>query len=300
MNALVQHRPEMAAGVLAFVVHVLFLILLVFGVSWQIHNPAPVMVDLWSELPVEPSPLPKPQAAPVEPAPKPKLEPVPRPIPPKPVEQPKVKAPDIALEKKKKADEEKIRKTAEEAKKRKQQELSLRQEEARQLELETMREQARLESEQKHQEAEKSLAEKKRLENMKREEDEMQKRMMDEALASDTNQLKALEGKAAADRRSAELGRIVADFREKIRAKIRGNTRIPDNLKGNPQSRFEVNVLPTGEIVSVKLIKSSGNTAYDQAVERAIYKSSPLPTPTDKDAVAQFRKLDLKFQPKEN
>jgi hypothetical protein len=40
--------------------------------------------------------------------------------------------------------------------------------------------------------------------------------------------------------------------------------------------------------------------AYDQAVERAIYKSSPLPTPTDRDAITQFRKLDLKFQPKEN
>jgi colicin import membrane protein len=290
MNAMVQHRPEMAAGVLAFSVHVFFMILLVFGVSWQIQNPAPVMVDLWSALPVEPAPLPKPEPVPVEPAPKPKLEPVPRAIPPKPVEEPRVKAPDIALEKKKKVDDEKKRKEEQLRKK----------EEARQLELETMREQARLESDQKRQETEKKLADKKRLEQLKREEDEMQKRMMDDALASETSQLKALEAKAAADRRSAELGRIVADFREKIRAKIRGNTRIPDNLTGNPQSRFEVNVLPTGEIVSVKLIKSSGNTAYDQAVERAIYKSSPLPTPTDKDAVAQFRKLDLKFQPKEN
>ncbi|HYP67044.1 MAG TPA: energy transducer TonB, partial [Thiobacillaceae bacterium] len=78
-----------------------------------------------------------------------------------------------------------------------------------------------------------------------------------------------------------------------------GNTRIPENLSGNPQARFEVSVLPTGDIAGVKLTKSSGNTAYDQAVERAIYKSSPLPTPTDKDAIAQFRKLDLKFQPKE-
>jgi colicin import membrane protein len=298
MNALVQRRPEMAAGVLAFSVHVFFMILLVFGVSWQIQNPAPVMVDLWSALPVEPAPLPKPEPVPVKPVPKPKLEPVPRPLPSRPVEEPKEKAPDIALEKKKKAEEEKKRK--QEELRSKEEEQRRKKEEARQLELETMREQARIESDQKRQEAERKLAEKKRLEDLKREEDEMQKHMLDEALASETSQIKALEAKAIADRRSAELGRIVADFREKIRAKIRGNTRIPDNLKGNPQSRFEVNVLPTGEIVSVKLTKSSGNTAYDQAVERAIYKSSPLPTPSDKDAVAQFRKLDLKFQPKEN
>jgi len=129
---------------------------------------------------------------------------------------------------------------------------------------------------------------------------DMQKRMLDQDMAAEASQLKGIEAKALADRRAAELGRIVADFRDKIRAKIRGYTRIPENLSGNPQARFEVSVLPTGEIVGVKLIKSSGNTAYDQAVERAIYKSSPLPTPTDKDAIAQFRKLDLKFQPKEN
>lgn len=289
MNAIVQHRPEMAAGVLAFAVHAFFLALLVFGVSWQIQNPAPVMVDLWSALPTEPAPPPRPEPPPIEPLAKP--EPAPRTSPGKPVEQPQVKAPDIALEKKKKAEEEK---------KRKEEALRQKQEEARQLELDTMREQARLELEQKKREAEKKLAEKKRQEQIRREEDELQKRMMDDAMASELSQLKTLEAKAAADRRAAEVGRIVADFRDKIRAKIHGNTRIPENLTGNPQARFEVNVLPTGEIVGVKLLKSSGNAAYDQAVERAIFKSSPLPTPTDKDALAQFRKLDLKFQPKEN
>jgi colicin import membrane protein len=271
MNTIAQHRPEIAAGVLAFAVHVFFLALLVFGVSWQIQNPAPVMVDLWSALPAEPAPVPKP-------------EPVPLPLmPPKTVEKPQVKAPDIALEKKKK-EAEVVRKK----------------EEARELELETEREEARLEAEQRRLEIDKKVAEKKRLQQLKTEEDEMQRRMLDEDVASDTRQIKAMETKATADRRSAELGRIVSDFREKIRAKIRGNTRIPDNLTGNPQASFEVNVLPTGEIVGAKLIKSSGNAAYDQAVERAIFESSPLPTPTDKDAIALFRKLDLKFQPKEN
>jgi colicin import membrane protein len=276
MNAMVQRGPQMAAGVLAFAVHMFFLALLVFGVSWQIRNPAPVMVDLWSALPPEPAPPP----VPVPPAPL-----------PKPVEEPMVKPPDIALEKKKKAEEEK---------KRKEETIRRRKEEARQLELETMREQARLEADQKHREADKKVTEQKRREQLKREDEELQKRMLDQDMAAEASQLKGIEAKALADRHAAELGRIVADFRDKIRAKIRGNTRIPENLGGNPQTRFEVSVLPTGEIVGAKLIKSSGNTAYDQAVERAIYKSSPLPTPTDKDAIAQFRKLDLKFQPKEN
>lgn len=279
MNAVVQRGPQMAAGVLALTVHIFFLILLVFGVSWQIKNPAPtpVMVDLWSALPPEPVPPPA-------------LQPIP-PVPlPTPVEKPEIKPPDIALEKKKKVEQEK---------KREEETMRRREEESRRAELEAMREQARLDADMKRREADKKVAEQKRREQLKREEDELQKRMLDEDMAAEASQIKSLQSKALADRRAVELGRIVADFRDKIRAKIRGNTRIPENLSGNPQARFEVSVLPTGDIAGVKLTKSSGNTAYDQAVERAIYKSSPLPTPTDKDAIAQFRKLDLKFQPKE-
>jgi len=47
----------------------------------------------------------------------------------------------------------------------------------------------------------------------------------------------------------------------------------------------------------VTLAKSSGNRAYDEAVERAILKSSPLPKP-DQAEVFQ-RQLSLKFRPLE-
>jgi colicin import membrane protein len=308
MNAFVQDRPGIAAGMLAFMVHVLFFVLLVFGVSWQIHNPSPVMVDLWSSLPSEPLPPPKP--LPVEPPPAPKPAPLPQPVapppPPKPVEQPKTKAPDIALEKIKKAKAEARAKAEAEAKAkaaekakaeaeklRKEQELAEQKEEMRQAELEAMREQARIELDQKKQEAALQAAQ------LKREEAEMQKRMLAEAMAEDTSQLKALQSQAA-QQRASEISRIVADYRDRIRIKIRGNTRIPDNMKGNPLAWFQIGVLPTGDIVKVKLVKSSGSLPYDQAVERAIYKSSPLPMPTDQDAMAQFRKIDLKFQPNEN
>ena len=47
-----QSRDEALAGGLAFAMHVLFLVLLVFGVSWQ-HKPAETaaVVDLWRDLP---------------------------------------------------------------------------------------------------------------------------------------------------------------------------------------------------------------------------------------------------------
>ncbi len=81
----------------------------------------------------------------------------------------------------------------------------------------------------------------------------------------------------------------------RIKAKIRGNIVETPDVKGNPEAIFDVVQLPTGEVLTVKLRKSSGNPAYDQAVERAILKSSPLPKP-DRPELFQ-RSLELKFRP---
>jgi colicin import membrane protein len=88
-----------------------------------------------------------------------------------------------------------------------------------------------------------------------------------------------------------------AGYIDKIRAKIKSNIALPFELKGNPEAIFDVIQLPTGEVFSVKLIKPSGNKLYDEAVERAILKASPLPKP---DRPEQFRReLQLKFRPQE-
>lgn len=81
----------------------------------------------------------------------------------------------------------------------------------------------------------------------------------------------------------------------RIKAKIRGNIVLPPDIKGNPEAIFDVVQLPTGEVLSVKLRKSSGHPAYDEAVERAVLKSSPLPRP-DRPEMFQ-RGLELRFRP---
>lgn len=81
----------------------------------------------------------------------------------------------------------------------------------------------------------------------------------------------------------------------RIKAKIRGNIVLPQDIKGNPEAIFDVVQLPTGEVLSAKLRKSSGHAGYDAAVERAVLKSSPLPKP-DRPELFQ-RALELKFRP---
>lgn len=105
--------------------------------------------------------------------------------------------------------------------------------------------------------------------------------------------------KAAADaeQRAAAGRRGLQTWGDKIKQRIRSNIVPPPGLSGNPVAVFSVTQLPTGEIIDVRLKRSSNFTAYDTATERAIWKSSPLPKPEDSSLFK--RELDLTFCPDE-
>ena len=100
-----------------------------------------------------------------------------------------------------------------------------------------------------------------------------------------------------ARQQAAARDKALATWIDKIRAKIRGNIILPQDVPGNPEAIFDVTILPTGELLTVRKRKSSGHPGYDDAVERAIMKSSPLPQPDDR-ALFQ-RQLELKFRPQD-
>jgi colicin import membrane protein len=116
----------------------------------------------------------------------------------------------------------------------------------------------------------------------------------DQQAAKEEADRRAAEAKASAAAAAAD-NRARATWVDLIRAKIRGNVIAPDNLVGNPEAVFDVVQLPTGEVVSVRLRRSSGNRAYDDALERAIMKSSPLPQPPRRELFE--RQLELRFRP---
>jgi len=99
--------------------------------------------------------------------------------------------------------------------------------------------------------------------------------------------------RAAAAAKTKALNEYIA----RIQAKVKGNWILPQDIQGNPEAIFLVAQLPTGEVLTIKLIKSSGNRAYDDAVERAILKSSPLPLPPP--GVPFSRELKLTFRPQD-
>ena len=125
-------------------------------------------------------------------------------------------------------------------------------------------------------------------EQLKRETEQLTQRKQADNAAQELTQLKAAQAATARNK-------AVADYLGRIRGKIRGNIVVPPEIKGNPEAVFDVTQLPSGEIVTVRLKRSSGHAALDAAIERAILKSNPLPKPEPADLFS--RSLELRFRP---
>jgi len=69
------------------------------------------------------------------------------------------------------------------------------------------------------------------------------------------------------------------------------------SITNNPQVIFRVEVAPDGNIINKRLVKSSGNESWDNAVSLAIDRAKRLPK--DEDGKIPDRQFDLKFKPKE-
>ncbi|HEY0665244.1 MAG TPA: cell envelope integrity protein TolA [Gallionella sp.] len=107
----------------------------------------------------------------------------------------------------------------------------------------------------------------------------------------------AAAAQPGASEQAAASDRVVGEYQDKIRAKIRRNIVMPPNVPSDAVAIFRVTLLPGGSVLPPRLVKSSGNALYDAAVERAILKSDPLPLPPDAALFNRFRELELKFRP---
>jgi colicin import membrane protein len=124
-----------------------------------------------------------------------------------------------------------------------------------------------------------------------------QQKLNEERKRADEARRKAESEKMARQLAASARDKALADYVGRIRDKVRRFWILPQDLQGNPEAVFDVVQLPTGEVLSVKLAKSSGNPAYDAAVERAILQASPLPLPEPRSLFD--RQLRLTFRPRD-
>jgi colicin import membrane protein len=127
----------------------------------------------------------------------------------------------------------------------------------------------------------------------------MREQLAAESAATSERLAREMATREAAARELSAREKALAAWVSAIRNKIRGRILEPvvAQVPGNPEAVYQVTLLPTGEVLNARLVKSSGNSAYDQELQRAIQASSPLPKP-DPQSLFQ-RTLELRFRPKD-
>jgi colicin import membrane protein len=272
------------AFLLAILAHVLLMLALTWGISWNRDSQnLATEAELWSGVPQQPEPKVEPKVVQAPPLPAPPPQPVPKVEPPP--APPVSKEPDIALEQEKKRRELAERKQQELEREKKLEAARKKREEA---ELEKKQEARKREEEQKRQ----AVAEQKALEEKKKKEEQAQ--------AAKEKAREQAEAKAAQARREANLSRMrnlagtgpsdnnsngasgpSTSYAAKIAARIRPHIRHPQDIPGNPPVIIEVRTSPDGTIVGQRVVKSSGNSAWDESAIRAIIATGSLPRDVD-------------------
>lgn len=264
----IEARENRNAFSAALGMHLALMAGLLISLNWSRQPPKPVQAELWSGL--------APIATAISKRPEPQKTPEPKPVP-KAAEKA-----DISLEKKKQeiAKAEALKKEAE------------------------RKEAERKEAERK--EVEKKLAEQKKRDEARAKAKLEERRKAELArLGIDPNAKDTQKGKDIATKSGlpggAELGAKtgeLADYAATIRARVLARIRFdPARAPNNPEVIFMVEQLPTGEISAIRKTKSSGVPSWDDAVERAIKASDPLPK--KKDGSVE-RNLELRFRPLED
>ncbi len=286
---------------LAVLAHAFLLAALTWGVHWKREAvTVTAEAELWSAVPEQAAPkLVEVPPEPPEPIAPPETRPLPvppaLPRPPPPQAQPPQPDADIALAR------EQLR-----LKKEKQQELEhqrqeklklekvekLKQEKLEKLKQEKLlldKKQLQAKHEQEKREQDKKVAEgKKKSEQESKRKEALQAQQEAKNVEAQRNaNLKRMAGLAGATGSSSATGSArqssgpSASYAGHIRASIKPNIVFVDDITGNPMAEVEVRTAPDGTIISRKLLKSSGEKSWDDAVLRAIEKTGKLPRDVD-------------------
>ncbi len=309
--------PEPARGrsfAMAAAAHVLLFVALGLVTRWTTQEQVVTAeAELWSALPqqaaprlVEPEPAPQPEPEPAKPEP-------PRPAPrPAPQPEPEVQTRDAEIALKKQKEEEKKKalekEKAEKLRKDKQEKEKAEKEKAEKEK--KLKEQKLKEDKAKEEKArEDKEREKKKAEDKKKAEADKRQKEAAEAKADAARSeamrkenLKRMQGLAGASGGENSTGTALkssgpsASYAGRLVARIKPNITYPGDVVGNPRAEIEVKVGADGTITSRRIVQSSGNKAWDDAVLRAIDKTEVLPRDTDGRVppviVLGFRPLD--------
>ena len=133
-------------------------------------------------------------------------------------------------------------------------------------------------------------------EKRRKEREEQQQRLaelarasFDQALATESSELALGNDEMVA--RSYQLG---------IYQLVVANWSRPPSARNGMQARLMVELIPTGEVIGVTIVESSGNSAFDRSAETAVRKARSCEVPIESAVFERyFRRFSLLFRPED-
>jgi len=145
----------------------------------------------------------------------------------------------------------------------------------------------------KKEKLQKELAEKERLEEQKREAERRKAVEQDlaSALAKEEDFIDSVSDQEQ-----------IGSYSNYIQERIENNWSRPPSARRGMEVILEIQLVPTGRVAGVAIIKSSGNAAFDRAAEQAVYKVGQFDELKGMDPglfERNFRRLRLVFKPED-
>jgi colicin import membrane protein len=117
-------------------------------------------------------------------------------------------------------------------------------------------------------------------------------RAFEDALISEDQELAANAGEA--DNAAAQT------YRAGIYQRIVDNWSRPPSARNGMEVELQVELVPTGDVVAVTVLRGSGNLAFDQSAESAVRKARRFEVPKESRLFEQrFRRFILLFRPED-
>lgn len=271
---------------LALLIHILLMAALTWGINWKRSDRAASFeAEIWSSVPEAAAP--KLIEAPAAPPPPPS-RPAPEVTPPP---APKV---DIALEQEKKR---KLLRQQQAAENQRQEKLKAEQRAKKEKELKDQKAKEELAKRKAAEDARKAEAKKQdaKEDEKQKQADAAAKKLRDENMKRMMGQAGATGGATATGTAQSSKGPS-ASYAGKVRAKVVPNIVFTEDIAGNPTAEVEVRTTLDGTILSQRLVKSSGNRAWDDAVIKAIIRTGTMPRDVDGRVPTP---MILEFRPKD-
>ncbi len=99
---------------------------------------------------------------------------------------------------------------------------------------------------------------------------------------------------------ATEEGEAAKSYIQGIYELVVQNWSRPPSARNDMKALLQVELVPTGELVAVNVIESSGNEAFDRSAEQAVRKARKFEVPRENALFeARFRRFNLLFQPED-